>query len=154
MNKVLLISAMVFSTSLFGQSIYKSSVDSGGALAVNGNLEMLYTIGEVNVQELTTGNIYLSEGFINGDVTTPLSVESSDILSGLSIYPNPITSKLYIKSTVSRISSINIYTLTGQQVMSITDNFNVIDLSVLPSSVYFFKIKTESGMGTFKIVKK
>jgi len=47
------------------QSIYKSSIDAGGASASNGNIQVFYTIGEVNVQESSAGNIVLSEGFIS-----------------------------------------------------------------------------------------
>ena len=47
------------------QTIDKFSIDSGGGTASAGNIQILYTIGEVNVQELSAGNIQISEGFIN-----------------------------------------------------------------------------------------
>ena len=52
---------------LFGisQSIEKFSIDSGGASKVVGDIEVLYTLGEVNVQELAVADIQVSEGFIN-----------------------------------------------------------------------------------------
>lgn len=49
------------------QTIEKFSIDSGGATATAGGLEIVYTIGEVNVQELNSGTIKVSEGFINAD---------------------------------------------------------------------------------------
>jgi hypothetical protein len=49
------------------QSIEKFSIDSGGASATSGGIEILYTIGEVNVQELSAGNTQVSEGFINSN---------------------------------------------------------------------------------------
>ncbi len=60
-----LISALCFATISGAQSIYKSSIDSGGSVAGNGNIQMIATIGEVNVKETTVGNIKLSEGFIS-----------------------------------------------------------------------------------------
>ena len=48
------------------QTITKSSIDNGGAAVINGNIQMLYTIGEVNIREMTNGAISISEGFING----------------------------------------------------------------------------------------
>ena len=39
------------------QIITKSSIDNGGANVYNADIEMLYTIGEVNVQEITFDNI-------------------------------------------------------------------------------------------------
>ncbi|MGK0427242.1 MAG: surface protein [Ulvibacter sp.] len=52
---------------LFGisQIIEKSSIHSGGASALAGDIEVLYTLGEVNLQELAAGDIQVSEGFIN-----------------------------------------------------------------------------------------
>jgi hypothetical protein len=50
------------------QSIEKFSIDSGGASATAGGIQILYTIGEVNVQELSAGSIHVSEGFINGNM--------------------------------------------------------------------------------------
>ena len=47
------------------QSIYKSSIDSGGASVSVGGLQVLYTIGEVHVQEFISPNLSVSEGFIN-----------------------------------------------------------------------------------------
>jgi len=49
------------------QSIEKFSIDSGGASVSAEGIQMLYTIGEVNVQELSTESISVSEGFINSD---------------------------------------------------------------------------------------
>jgi hypothetical protein len=47
------------------QSIEKFSIDIGGASATAGDIQVLYTIGEVNLQEIAEGNIQVSEGFIN-----------------------------------------------------------------------------------------
>ena len=49
------------------QTIEKFSIDSGGASAtsLDGTIEILYTIGEVNVQEFADASLQVSEGFIN-----------------------------------------------------------------------------------------
>ncbi|SFN62883.1 hypothetical protein SAMN04487989_102116 [Bizionia echini] len=72
------------------QSIEKFSIDSGGAVATAGNLEILYTIGEVHVQELNTANIHVSEGFING--TMKIKINPRLFLQGPLL--NPVTSGL------------------------------------------------------------
>lgn len=69
--KKLIIILLAFSFTQFtthGQTIEKFSIDSGGASAAAGGIEILYTIGEVNVQELSAGNIQVSEGFINANM--------------------------------------------------------------------------------------
>lgn len=44
------------------QTIEKFSIDNGGASTTNGNIQVLYTIGEVNVQETVIDNVIISEG--------------------------------------------------------------------------------------------
>lgn len=53
---------------IHAQNIEKFSIDNGGASVSAGNLQVLYTIGEVNVQELNIGSISISEGFINAEL--------------------------------------------------------------------------------------
>tara|TARA_R110002111_G_scaffold17626_2_gene43978 strand:+ start:1109 stop:2146 length:1038 start_codon:yes stop_codon:yes gene_type:complete len=57
-----------YSNLVNSQTIEKFSIDSGGASASAGGIQILYTIGEVNVQELSAGGISVSEGFINADL--------------------------------------------------------------------------------------
>ncbi|WP_452230926.1 hemagglutinin protein [Lacinutrix sp. MEBiC02404] len=65
-TSLIFLSCLLCSYISFGQTIEKFSIDSGGAIATAGNIEILYTIGELNTQELSTANIQVSEGFING----------------------------------------------------------------------------------------
>lgn len=65
---------LVFLLSLFivvisyAQTIEKFIIDSGGASETAGNIEILYTIGEVNVQEYNHPSMSVSEGFINSNM--------------------------------------------------------------------------------------
>ena len=59
---------LLFALTVTSQTIYKSSIDSGGAISSNGNIQLMYTIGEVNIQESSAGNIQLSEGFISAQL--------------------------------------------------------------------------------------
>lgn len=62
--KIALLSLVAFNF-CDAQTLYKSGIDSGGDNVKVGNTKLLYTIGEVNVQELTVNNTYASEGFIS-----------------------------------------------------------------------------------------
>lgn len=63
--KIILLVFFGLSLSLSAQEIEKFSIDSGGASASAGGIEILYTIGEVAVQEVSTPTLSISEGFIN-----------------------------------------------------------------------------------------
>jgi len=78
---VILLSVLLIPFFGIGQSIEKFSIDSGGASASAGNIQILYTIGEVNVAERAAGNIQVSEGFING-VRLRINVDATVFLQG------------------------------------------------------------------------
>ncbi len=65
MKKLIRLLVLLMVMPLASQSIEKFSIDSGGASASAGGIQILYTIGEVNVQEASAGGISISEGFIN-----------------------------------------------------------------------------------------
>ena len=60
--------AITLHSVVFTQSIEKYSIDSGGASASAGGIEILYTIGEVVVQEYDTPILLVSEGFITPEL--------------------------------------------------------------------------------------
>ncbi|MEM5564281.1 hemagglutinin protein [Psychroserpens sp. AS72] len=70
------------------QTIEKFSIDSGGASASEGSIQILYTIGEVNVQELSTPSVSISEGFINADFR--IIIDPIVFLQGPSLVPTAI----------------------------------------------------------------
>ncbi|MBO6880935.1 hemagglutinin protein [Winogradskyella sp.] len=63
--KILSVIILIFTITFCpAQSIERFSIDNGGASVSNGSIQLLYTIGEVNVQEIDAGSVSVSEGFI------------------------------------------------------------------------------------------
>lgn len=81
MKKLLLI-ALLATSSIQAQTIVKSSIDSGGGSVTAGNIQMLFSIGEVMVQERSAGNIQISEGFINPQVALDIKIAPIMLLEG------------------------------------------------------------------------
>jgi hypothetical protein len=73
--------------SIASQTIEKYNIDSGGATATAGGIEILYTIGEVNIQELNTEHVEASEGFINTNFK--VNINPKTFLQGPLL--NPVT---------------------------------------------------------------
>jgi hypothetical protein len=88
MKNKLIISMLLIGNLLYSQSISKSSIDSGGAVAQAGDIQIMYTIGEVNVQELSVGNIQVSEGFINPEIQLAIKLNPTVFLQGAAINPS------------------------------------------------------------------
>ncbi len=73
----------------------------------------------------------------------------------VSIYPNPATDFLNVESKSLTFSTVRIYSLTGQLVMSFDGlNTNSVDVSALKSGHYILNIVTEFGTIKKKFLKK
>lgn len=154
MKQLVIITAVCLSLSLQGQSIYKSSIDSGGASATAGNIQALYTIGEVFVAEQSAGNIILSEGFINQTESPGLSILENLWLNDIKVYPNPTKGILSINGDTSKIISIEIYSLLGAKLKLIKNDFREINLTAFENAVYFVKLNALNASKTIKIIKQ
>ena len=131
------------------QSIEKFSIDSGGGSATVSGIQILYSIGEVNVQELSAEGISISEGFINSDIAGSIlsTVDNQIATNQIKIFPVPTNSELTIQfsSSFSKNTLYSIYNPLGKTVLkgvlnSDKTNVNIIELS---SGIYFIKIKNE-----------
>ena len=134
------------------QTIEKFSIDSGGASTTNGIITMLYTIGEVNVQELDAGNISLSEGFINSNFDETLSIaELNSTEDKIQLYPNPAQDVFYISSSLP-ITQLTLYDVSGKQIAKT----NAVQMHVghLSAGMYVVKISTETNDTIKRLVVK
>ncbi|WP_417200156.1 T9SS type A sorting domain-containing protein [Bizionia sp.] len=121
------------------QTIEKFSIDSGGNSTSNGNIIVLYTIGEVNVQELNAGNILLSEGFISSDFGETLSIGYEDSIGNqLLLYPNPAKDLVIIDNIPHGEIQMIVFDVNGKELVSKIANTQTarIDTSNLPNGVY------------------
>ena len=78
---------------------------------------------------------------------------------GLQIYPNPTYGELRISNSGFKIQNVDIFNITGSSVGvhhcgSSENGEVVINISHLPSGMYFIKIDTKQGKITKKIVKQ
>lgn len=70
----------------------------------------------------------------------------------LTIYPNPVTDILYIKTDIE-IKSLSIIDITGKIMDTNNINPNQIDVSHLISGIYFLKVETVAGIRIEKFTK-
>lgn len=73
--------------------------------------------------------------------------------NNFSIYPNPISKKIYISSLKETVNSVKIYDLKGNLLKSIKgfNNKNQVDISDLSSGLYLLKVNNYKA---FKIIKR
>jgi len=95
-------------------------------------------------------NCINENGSPNADNSGVLSIQ--EIISSLiTVYPNPVQNKLYIKGDIEAYT-IQVYSLLGQHLMTVS-NTNEIDLSLLNEGVYLVKISTENTTTIKRIIK-
>ncbi len=76
-------------------------------------------------------------------------------LSGIELYPNPVTDKIIIKNSDNiKIESVSLIDLRGQLLLNYKKGVDEIDLSAFPSGMYFIKFAHEDGVETRKILLK
>jgi len=115
-------------------AIWVNTEDGSGIFVANGT-----NTGFIPIEDVTVGNVDINS------IETKL----------LKIYPNPTTGKLKVESGELRVESIEIYDAFGKKVDKSRANASetTMDISHLPSGVYFVKIFTEAGDVIKKVLK-
>lgn len=120
---------------------------SASGVSVFDRLVFLFDIGNL-------GNGSATSTFYIDDVqqVATLSVENinSDFIK---IYPNPVTSTLYINSSTIDLTKIEIFSLFGNKVMEFRTNLNTMNVDELSSGLYLVKIHSSEGSVVKKIIK-
>jgi endo-1,3(4)-beta-glucanase len=77
--------------------------------------------------------------------------ESSD--TKIVMFPNPVNNKLFIKSQSEDLIKIEIYSVFGNLVKSVSKNLNEINVEDLSSGLYLTKVYTLKGSISKKLIK-
>lgn len=94
--------------------------------------------------------------FANTYFTTILATQSENDPQNLTISPNPVIENLFINTTITNLTRIDIYDVLGKRVFSKEiDSSNTVNLSSLNRGLYFVKIYTRNEKLNFvkKIIK-
>ncbi|MEZ4935280.1 MAG: T9SS type A sorting domain-containing protein [Saprospiraceae bacterium] len=87
----------------------------------------------------------------NTDCST-VSVKETEKAS-IEISPNPTAGFFNIKST-TQLAGVNIFNLQGVRLETIKNNLNQVDVSDLPSGIYFLEINLKNGKSVWRKVEK
>ena len=82
---IIIFSILVLPFFGIAQTIEKFSIDSGGTSISTSTIQMVYTIGEVNVAERSAATIQMSEGFLSRFIK--IKINPKVFLQGALLYP-------------------------------------------------------------------
>ncbi len=117
----------------------------------------------INTSEWPYSNEYYSQFNVNSfstfypsstNLSPTLGLESS-IERSTSLHPNPASTEFWIHNNQHlTISSISIFSLTGKELLSVSveNDAEAIDISQLPSGLYFVRIQSEAIQFTKKLI--
>ncbi|MDD5570169.1 MAG: T9SS type A sorting domain-containing protein [Bacteroidales bacterium] len=85
----------------------------------------------------------------------PTGIENKNNLNEIHIYPNPANTQITIEFS-SQYSVVSIYNLSGQEIKKLRAMSHElrVDISNLPSGIYFVKVVNEDGVSVGKFVKE
>ena len=87
------------------------------------------------------------------DVSTSFLGINENAISGLKIYPNPVTSGiLFIETTANAEKNVVLYDILGKQVVNTTTSTNEVNVSNLQKGLYIVKITEEGNTATRKLI--
>lgn len=82
----------------------------------------------------------------------PTSFNQVDIRNDVSIYPNPTSDKLFIRSFKEKILSVELLDVVGKSIL--VSNESDLDISEVPTGTYILLIETDHKKHIRKMVKK
>ena len=96
-------------------------------------------------------NELIELSFFREPVTIEKSLKTAEVNTDLTIYPNPATDVINIRTYKLNIEKVFIFDLSGKLIM--TETSKKININHLPSATYIISIKTSEGLKSFKFIK-
>ena len=108
--------------------------------------------GRILGEQIGIDAFELANQYFDGTLSIGQNLENTSV----QIYPNPVNDLLHINAEDALIEEIQVFTITGQLVLSIKDTLDKIDLSQTPNGIYFLKLRGSEGetIITQKVIKK
>jgi len=151
MKKFLLIFLISMPLLAFGQRVDRFVVAGGGDYYEAASTNIAWTLGELAVGNLIVGDIFLSQGFQQGNMIIS-TVGGIPLGFVLKAYPNPVVDILVIETEkldlLYRLLDVNGKMLENGTINS--SSFE-LDFTSFPSGIYFLWVEENQ---THKIIKK
>lgn len=147
-----------FSGTNFSSGTATWSFDWTAPAAGSGDVTFYGSFNSTNSSSTTTGDIIsLSSLTVSEDLTTGIA-DMGEELNVISVYPNPVTDKIFVKNTAdaNAVMDVSILDVNGKVVKQSGNlqNNQAIDLTELANGYYMVRIETSEGTLIKRITKK
>jgi hypothetical protein len=147
----ILLCALLSSATAFSQEVISSTGDTYS----NANGIISFTIGEVIINTGTDGTNILTQGFHQTNWTF-VGLEDFSPNYEVSVFPNPSTNVLTIKTSEFEGVSYNLYDALGQIVIQnkLSGAETMVEVKDLPTGSYSLTlVSNNENLKTFKLIK-
>ena len=150
-NMKALLLFLFISTNAVSQQLYRHTFSGGFATSNNG----VSLVGESFNRTITVNNVTIHESILYQIASATLTDDDLDINTIISIYPNPVSEILYIKSNDFSNLEYSLYDILGNRIFSKYEGSS-INVQNLQAGMYVLNIydKSQQRRTTFKFIKK
>lgn len=142
-------------------SLDRSVVGSAGSDTTNGQLSLSMTLGEPIVATAIQGNLVLTQGFQQADVTGSVSIDPVlDVELVYRVFPNPTADKVVVRLSHDKPLALRlrVFDNLGRSVLPALEyvqsdgtHDKSLDLSQLAEGVYRLEVMEQSGRRLFSV---
>src|SRR5665213_596728 len=120
-NFIILFILLACNGYLSAQTISPQVLNATGNTSTTKTMELSWSVGEIAINTLSANNTILTQGFLQPDVSTHTSgIEEINLSDLITIFPNPVHDRLYIRQSASLVESISIYNALGQRLYAVS----------------------------------
>ena len=85
-----------------------------------------------------------------------ISTSNITAYSPIKLFPNPVTDKLTIRYSENKPANVEVFSIYGQKLYGceLLEEDTIIDVSDFQNGVHFVRLYADSGMQTYKFIKK
>jgi hypothetical protein len=141
---------------LGGLHAQESPTASGGEATGAGGTAS-YSVGQVVYTTATGTNGSVAQGVQQPfEISTTVGINETAIHLEMSVYPNPTTNYLTLKTDDNSNLSYQLYDLQGKVIENkeVNANSTIITMEALPKATYFLRVTdNKNTVKTFKVIK-
>jgi hypothetical protein len=154
MKKFVIAASMLALAPLPAFSQSREAIGSSGNIAVVQDLNVRWNMGGIVNGLMTSGGVQLSNGYYVQQELQALSVEQPEVVSRITMYPNPTES--YVKLTIETNLTVRITDMNGREIKSerLTPSRNAVDVSGLTPGTYIVSVQSDNKTNTYKLIKQ
>ena len=135
------------------QNLSPTVVNSSGGVIQNSSHSLEWSFGELTVSTLTSPSNFLTQGFLQPNVTI-VGTEDFFDESRLAVFPNPVSDWLNMQTDIPDIKTVQVHDVLGRLVLQ-SEFQPLLDIHRLESGTFVISFFDKQGqfLHSFKINK-